>query len=255
MQAQNQLSQLKQHKGFIYFSTFFGIAVNLTWAILYTIYLKNVDFDDNRCSNVVNWNKTFMIISYIGAGVDFIRLITYICVKDSESTIISFLMNLKLCGLGIASFVVLIGITATFKNDNILPYCENLNNLNLAFVITEWSLLGLICCGSCLILACASCGLAIFAANEDIRELESQLETARQQRQEHHRSNQGMATENKELEKPKQQELEVKPEENQDLEKPRQQEVAVIAEEKKEKRESSDSVPSQIVEINLDNDK
>ena len=167
MENSNKLSNFKQSKANSQCTMVFGIGINLMWAILYTIYLKNVAYDSDSCGIVVNWNKAIMITCYIGAGFDFIRLVISCCSDNHDSDSNKLLTNFKLCSNGIANITILIGTTTTFTKPNMLPYCQSLNNLNLGFVIAEWTMTGIGCCFIFLMFLIGICGAALMAASQD----------------------------------------------------------------------------------------
>jgi hypothetical protein len=165
MEGHNHVSRLRENRKYLYSTSFFSIIINLTWAILYSQTLENINYDSIRCSDVVEWNKKLLAVSLLSVLVDIIRIIMKLCSADTKSSVYSFLSSMKEFFLGLASLVILIAVTITFRNENEVPFCESLNTLNLYYVIIEWCLLGLVCCGLCFILCCFTLFFGMVAAS------------------------------------------------------------------------------------------
>jgi hypothetical protein len=155
---------LKENKRYLYSTSIFSIMMNATWAILYSKTLKKINYDAIRCSNVVEWNNELFTVSLLSVIVDIIRIIMKLCSVSTKSCFYSFLSSMRECCLGLASLVILIAVTITFRNENEVPFCESLNTLNLVYVIVEWGLMGLVILVVCLIICFFSFSLSLLTS-------------------------------------------------------------------------------------------
>ena len=223
MEEKNQIFSITEHPVVSNTFSVFSLLINLMWGILYTIYLQNVNYDNVRCGTVTNWSKAMMVLGYVMAGIEFIRIILAIFIREVDSIAKKTCMSFKFCAAGIAGTTILIGITATFKNSNDSVYCGNFNNLNLGFVIAEWTLVGLGFCAIFIALMVAACGVAVMATakDSDIEEMENEIR--RQNQKQTPENNEEQQNNEQREQKQERQEQEKQDQEKQELEKQEQE--------------------------------
>ena len=65
-------------------------------------------------------------------------------------------MGCRSCLVFIAGMTILIGITSSYFSNDDITRCGSLANLNLAYIVTEWTLLA-----SCIFFVCLLCSISI----------------------------------------------------------------------------------------------
>lgn len=138
----------------VLFDIFFGFTINITFAIIFGLFTNNPDlYGDNSCNYLLNWSKItfhYHVIATIFCGI-ILPLYLYIMInfiKNKKLKIfIDYTITLFRFLFVIASIVIFIGICNSYsKNEE----CNNLRNLNLAYIIVDSIILFLIfsfmCC-------------------------------------------------------------------------------------------------------------
>jgi len=147
----------------IFMGTFFTILVlllsvsyGMVWGILFLIY-TNEDRDPS-CANLVSWDKALYIVQFLSAGLHLISSIIQLVATsyDKESSIPKYIMGCRSCLVYLAGITILIGINVSYFSHEDITKCGNLKNLNLAYIITEWTIFG-----SCICLVCVVCIFSI----------------------------------------------------------------------------------------------
>ena len=147
----------------IFMGTFFTILVlllslsyGMIWGILFLIYTSQ-DYDPS-CENLVSWNKALYIVQFISAGLHLISSIFQLITTsyDRESSIPKYIMGCRSCLVYIAGLTILLGINVSYFSHPDISLCGSLKELNLAYIITEWTILG-----SCICLVCVVCIFSI----------------------------------------------------------------------------------------------
>lgn len=137
----------------IFMSTFFtilllivSISYSITWAVIFNVYsLKQYP---DECFKLKQWDKTLFIILYITSLLhlvsSIIQIFTY--AYNKESNIPQYITFCRSCINYLAGIVILIGINVEYFNIEDPSVCGVLSKINLAYIITEWSIIGLFIC-------------------------------------------------------------------------------------------------------------
>lgn len=148
----------------IFMGTFFTILVlllslsyGMIWGILFLIYTSKGNFDES-CDNLVSWNKALYIVQFISAGLHLISSVFQLVTTsyDRESSIPKYIMGCRSCLVYIAGLTILLGINISYFSHPDISLCGELKALNLAYIITEWTILG-----SCICLVYVVCTVTI----------------------------------------------------------------------------------------------
>ena len=148
----------------IFMGTFFTILVlllslsyGMTWGILFLYYISKYDYDES-CQNLVNWDKALYIVQFMSAGLHLVSSVFQLIATsyDRESSIPKYIMGFRSCLVYIAGLTILIGINVSYFSHKDIDKCNALKGLNLAYIITEWTILG-----SCICLVYVVCIISI----------------------------------------------------------------------------------------------
>lgn len=143
----------------IFMGTFFTILVlllsmayGMTWGILFLIYTK-AEYPP-VCQSIVGWDKALYIVHFISSGLHLVSSIFQLIATsyNKESTIPKYIMGFRSCLNYIAGISILIGINVSYFSNPNIDQCGDLTGLNLAYIITEWTIFG-----SCILFVCAIC--------------------------------------------------------------------------------------------------
>lgn len=147
----------------IFMSTFFTILLlllnmsyGMIWGILFLIYTekekKNPDYDP-ICNGIVDWDKALYIVQFISTGLHLISSIFQLVAMnyDQDSSIPKYLMGFRSCIVYIAGMTILLGINIAYFNHEDISKCGSLKGLNLAYIITEWTIYGFCICLVCVV--------------------------------------------------------------------------------------------------------
>ncbi len=147
----------------IFMGTFFTILLlllnlsyGLVWGILFSVYTEKEINDPNydiTCNNIVSWDKALYIVQFISTGLHLISSIFQLIATnyDQDSNIPKYLMGIRSCIVYIAGMTILLGINVAYFNHENIDACGSLKSLNLAFIITEWTIYGFCCCLVCVV--------------------------------------------------------------------------------------------------------
>ena len=143
--------------------TLLAIAYSLTWGIIFLFYIERKTYEI-ECYKFENWGRVLYWLLLIASGLHFIAsliklVFTY---SDFDSNIPNFIMMIKSCISCVTSIIILIGITIHyFTNERLHKKCKPLSNLILAYIISEFSIIGLF--GVCIAVVCLS---SVFCKNK-----------------------------------------------------------------------------------------
>jgi hypothetical protein len=149
----------------IFMGTFFTILVllislsyGMIWGILFIIFTKRDDNFDSNCDTLISWDKALYIVQFISAGLHLISSIFQLIATsyDRESSIPKYIMGFRSCLVYISGMTILLGISVSYGNLPSNTKCGDLLKLNLAYIITEWTILF-----SCIFLVCIVCIISI----------------------------------------------------------------------------------------------
>jgi hypothetical protein len=134
-----------------------SVSYGMVWGILFLVWTGREVYDPS-CEILVSWDRALYIVQFISAGLHLVSTIFQLISigYDKESNIPKYIMGCRSCIMFMAGLAILIGINISyFKHDDI-SLCENLAGLNLAYIITEWTILG-----SCICFVCILCSISI----------------------------------------------------------------------------------------------
>lgn len=160
-----EISDTPENKvGTIFRGTFFTILVlllslsyGMTWGILFVVYTSNKKYDP-ACNNLISWDRALYIVQFISAGLHLISSIFQLIATsyDRDSSIPKYIMGCRSCLVYIAGLTILLGINVSYFSQPNIKVCGDLMTLNLAYIITEWTILG-----SCICLVYVVCIVSI----------------------------------------------------------------------------------------------
>ena len=136
--------------------TLLAIAYSLTWGILFLFYIEKRTYK-YECFPLTNWGRVLYWLLLIASGLHFISSIIKLIFTyfNFDSNIPNFIMMIKSCLSCITSIIILFGITSSyFTHDKLHSICKPVSNLILAYIISEYSIIGLF--GVCIITVCLS---------------------------------------------------------------------------------------------------
>ncbi len=148
----------------IFMGTFFTILVlllslsyGMTWGILFLIFTEKGEYNPS-CDNLISWNKALYIVQFISAGLHLISSVFQLITTsyNRESSIPKYIMGCRSCLVYIAGLSILLGINISYFSHPNIDECGDLKKLNLAYIITEWTILG-----SCICLVYIVCIISI----------------------------------------------------------------------------------------------
>lgn len=124
-----------------------SLSYGITWAVLFVIYTNNEEYS-SVCQSLRKWDKSLYIVLFICAFLNLVSSIIQLIssAADKESNIAQYITFCRSCINYLAGIVILIGINVEYFNLENPSDCGNLAKLNLAFIITEWSILGFFIC-------------------------------------------------------------------------------------------------------------
>ena len=147
----------------IFMGTFFtllllllNMSYGLMWGILYLVYIDkeiNSPTYNDSCDQIVSWGKALYIIQFLSTGLHLVSSIFQLIATsyDQDSNIPKYIMGLRSCLVYIAGMTILLGINVAYFNHANMNLCGSLKNLNLTYIITEWTILGLFICLVCVV--------------------------------------------------------------------------------------------------------
>ena len=137
----------------------FAIGYNILWAILFIIYKAKYPSSET-CDALRGWDTAIIVFFFILAGINALFLIMFLFAKKDETVnkLVAY-NNLKSSLTFIGYITILVGVTVSYSALNDPQICgESLADLNIAFIIIEWIVLGL---SLCLIFCLCCCTLII----------------------------------------------------------------------------------------------
>jgi hypothetical protein len=148
----------------VFMGTFFTIIVllisvsyGMTWGVLFLVWISHTDYHP-ICETIISWDKALYISQFILAGLHLISSVIQLISSgyDQDSNIPKYIMGCRSCFLFIAGFTILIGINISYFSNEDIALCGDLQKLNLAFIITEWTIISF-----CFLCVCVVCSLSI----------------------------------------------------------------------------------------------
>ncbi len=138
-----------------------SLSYGMTWGILFVVYTKSElskpDYDES-CTNLLSWDEALYIVHFISAGIHIFSSVFQIIATsyNKESSIPTYITGCRSCANYIVGMVILFGINVSYFSHEDISKCGDLQELNLAYLITEWTILG-----SCICLVCCVCIISI----------------------------------------------------------------------------------------------
>jgi hypothetical protein len=134
-----------------------SVSYGVMWGTLFLVYTHEINFDA-QCLNLVQWDYALTIVQYISAGLHLISTIFQFIAssRNRESNVPKYIMGVRSCLVYVAGLVILIGISVAYSQVKDINLCGNITNLNLAYIIVEWSLFGF-----CFLFVCVICVASI----------------------------------------------------------------------------------------------
>ncbi len=134
-----------------------NMSYGMVWGVLFLVYsgreIKSATYS-STCDTIISWNRGLYILQFISSGLNLISTIFQLISAGCkiESNIPKYIMGCRSCVSYIAGLVILIGINTTYFNHPDMAVCGDLKGLNLAYIISEWTIMG-----SCCLLVCVVC--------------------------------------------------------------------------------------------------
>ena len=162
--------KLVKNKGFIAISMLIGLATNITFISLFVIHSKKYK-DSIYCENLIHWDKALWISMIIYSTLSLLSN----CIKlatDPDSSGAALTDSCLGCA-GTALLVCWIGIQVVYFNleeplEGTAGVCGSLGKVNLAYIVTQYAMIGLIplmCICGCICAACSGCSCDCFKSN------------------------------------------------------------------------------------------
>jgi hypothetical protein len=166
----DKLGAAQNNKAFIFLSMLIGIAINVTFIVLFI--LKSADEADNTsCQSLLSWDKGLyisMIIYVVASFFDNLYKISSAPVAPTGGlyTLFSFLNGAS----GLSSFVCWIGIQVVYFNLEVSGVCNALGTVNFAYIIVNYVLIGLVVLTCFCVCCCGVCLMSIMGPSNDVRQ-------------------------------------------------------------------------------------
>ena len=123
-----------------------SIAYNLIWGVLFLVKIHENNIE-KECLTLAKWNKALYIMYFIIASLSLLQFIFQLINNKykKDSNIPSILIGCKSCLNCFGGLTILIGICVEYFKIEKKDTCGSIWKVNLAFIITEFSLYGLFC--------------------------------------------------------------------------------------------------------------
>ena len=127
-----------------------SLSYGLAWAILFLVYTSQYEYDPS-CSTLISWDRALYITQFISSGLHIISSVIQLISSsyDIESSIPKYITGCRSCIVYVAGITNLVGINVTYFKHGTIEICADLQKLNLAYIITEWTIMGSFICFVC----------------------------------------------------------------------------------------------------------
>jgi hypothetical protein len=148
----------------VFMGTFFTLIVllisvsyGMTWGVLFVVWIDRTDYHPT-CETIISWDRALYVVQFISAGLHLISTIIQLVSTsyDKDSNIPKYIMGCRSCFLFIAGLTILIGINISYFSNEDIALCGDLQALNLAYIITEWTIISF-----CFLCVCVVCSVSI----------------------------------------------------------------------------------------------
>jgi hypothetical protein len=149
----------------VFMGTFFTIIVllisvsyGMTWGVLFVVWIGRADYHP-VCDTIKSWDRALYVVQFIAAGLHLISTIIQLIATgyDKDSNIPKYIMGCRSCFSFVAGLTILIGINISYFTNADISLCGELQALNLAFIITEWTLISFCLCCVCIVCSLSIC--------------------------------------------------------------------------------------------------
>jgi hypothetical protein len=149
----------------VFMGTFFTLLVllisvsyGMTWGVLFVVYIGQNDYHP-VCDIIKAWDRALYVVFFISSGLHLISTIFQLIATsyDKDSNIPKYIMGCRSCFSFIAGLTILIGINISYFSNEDISLCADLQTLNLAYIITEWTLMGFCFCCVCVVCSLSIC--------------------------------------------------------------------------------------------------
>ena len=123
-----------------------GLSYGITWAALFIRYTDENKYQfQEECKILIKWDRALYIVLIITSALHLISSIIQIIAsaKNKDSSIPQYITFSRSYINYIAGIVILIGINVEYFNLDQPKLCGKLAKLNLAYIIIEWSMMGI----------------------------------------------------------------------------------------------------------------
>ena len=123
----------------------FAIVYNLVWAIIFASVLSKYS-NNETCDTIRRWDTALFIFYFVLVAINLIFLLLNMFITDNAKLAkVTAANNIRACFTGIGSFVILIGISASYGDLSMPSFCgDGLATLNLLYIIIEWIIVGFV---------------------------------------------------------------------------------------------------------------
>jgi hypothetical protein len=134
-----------------------SVSYGMVWGVLFLVWTSKETYPP-QCDELVSWDKALYIVQFISSGLHLVSSIFQLIATsyDRESNIPKYIMGCRSCLVYIAGICILIGINASYFSNPKIDDCRDLKGLNLAYIITEWTILG-----TCITFVCVVCNVSL----------------------------------------------------------------------------------------------
>jgi hypothetical protein len=148
----------------IFMGTFFtllvlliGVLYGMMWGILFVTWVSKAVYHPS-CLTLISWDKALYVVQFICAGLHLVSTIMQLVSTsyDKDSNIPKYIMGCRSCFSFTAGATILVGITFTYFTNENLDLCGDLKTINLAYIITECTLISFCC-----LCVCVFCSLSL----------------------------------------------------------------------------------------------